>query len=131
MMHRFRVRIFARAVRGAFVVYREEEKRVRGRAEKMREDPAEVRKWEKVSPVDGERNVPGENCSRRELFPAIYFSSYQRHAYHGRLDAFLKSKVTIPSVERACNVNQKFIRVIASIYISRERYKIRDEESLV
>lgn len=65
MMHRFRVRIFAHAVRGAFVVYREEEKRVRGRAEKMREDPAEVRKWEKVSPVDGERNVPGENCSRR------------------------------------------------------------------
>lgn len=123
MMHRFRVRIFARAVRGAFVVYREEEKRVRGRAEKMREDPAEVRK----SKPGGWR----AQRSRRELFPAIYFSSYQRHAYRGRLDAFLKSKVTIPSVERACNVNQKFIRVIASIYISRERYKIRDEESFV
>lgn len=128
MMHRFRVRIFARAVRGAFVVYREEEKRVR-RGEGGGEDergPGGSKKMGKSKP-GGWR----AQRSRRELFPAIYFSSYQRHAYHGRLDAFLKSKVTIPSVERACNVNQKFIRVIASIYISRERYKIRDEESLV
>lgn len=130
MMHRFRVRIFARAVRGAFVVYREEEKRVR-RGEGGGEDergPGGSKKMGKSKP-GGWR----AQRSRRELFPAIYFSSYQRHAYRGRLDAFLKSKVTIPSVERACNVNQKFIRVIAlpAIYISRERYKIRDEESFV
>lgn len=48
MMHRFRVRIFARAVRGTFVDREEEAKRQGG---KMREDPAEVRNWEKVSPV--------------------------------------------------------------------------------
>lgn len=37
----------------------------RGKKEKVKgeEISTEVRKWEKVTALDGEYNVPGENCS--------------------------------------------------------------------
>lgn len=64
--------------------------------------------------VDGECNVPGENCSRRFISPVTNDTLIAVAS-----TAFLKAKFPIPSVERACNVNQKFIRVIAlpAIYL--------------